>query len=114
MEDSLSRRVHVNHLVAMSSYGTDLHYRILRASPQDVKYMEIMYRLQQSTGTCTCIGNIGTCTCSTGIGTCNNTSIGTGIGTCVSAQDVDYCLTTDGSVRFRDRIYVLDVVSSRR
>jgi len=45
-----------------------------------------MHRLQQSAGTCTCIGT-GTCA---------------GIG----AQDVDYCLTTDGLFRFRDKIYV--------
>jgi len=58
--------------------------------------MEIMHKFQQSTGTstCTCIGS-STRTC-----TCN--------GTCAGAQDVDYCLTTDGLVRFKDMIYVSD------
>jgi len=31
----------VTHLVAMSSYGTDLQDMILRVGQQDVKYMEI-------------------------------------------------------------------------
>lgn len=44
--DALSRRAQVNHLEVMSSYGTDLHDRILQASQQDVTYMEIMHRLQ--------------------------------------------------------------------
>jgi len=72
----------------MSSYGTDLQDRILQAGHQDVKYMEITHRLQQSIGTCTC-GD--TCT---------------GIGTCTGAHDVDYCLTIDGLVRFIDMICV--------
>ena len=54
--------------------------------------MDIMHRLQQSIGTCTGIGN--------------STSIGIGDGT--GAQGMDYCLTVDGLVRFRDRIYLLD------
>lgn len=49
--------------------------------------MDIVHRLQQSTGT--------------GIG--SGTSIGTGAG----VQDVDYYLTTDGLIKFRDMIYVL-------
>lgn len=66
--------------------------------------MEIMHRLQQSIATCDSTGTCEcTCTC-IGIGT----SVGTCIGTGVGAQDVDYCLTLDGLVRFRDRIYVLD------
>ena len=44
--------------------------------------MEIVHRLQQSTG----------------IGTFIGSAIGAG------AQDVDYCLTADGLVRFMDRI----------
>lgn len=44
--------------------------------------MDIMHKLQQSTGTCT------------------------GVGTGIGDQDVDYRLTTDGLVRFRDMIYV--------
>lgn len=43
---SLSRLVQVHHLVAMSSYGTDLHDKILQVGQQNVKYMEIMHRLQ--------------------------------------------------------------------
>lgn len=46
--------------------------------------MEIEHRLQQST-----------CACSSIV-------IGTGV------QDVDYCLKTNGLVRFRDKIYVPD------
>ncbi len=46
--------------------------------------MEIMHRLQQSTGT----------------------STGTGVGTITRDQDVNYRLMADGLVRFRDRIYV--------
>jgi len=63
--------------------------------------MEIMRRLQLSTGigtcgsTCICIGG------SVGIDTGSVTCIGTGI----CAQDVDYCLTIDALVRFRDNIY---------
>jgi len=50
--------------------------------------MDIMHRLQQSTG-------IGTCTSA---GTCTSTG----------DQDADYHLTTNGLVRFRDMIYVLN------
>lgn len=108
-EDALSRRIQVNHLESMSSYGKDLQDRILQAGQQDVKYIDIMHRLQQSTGTnigdSTCIGTcdgtgIGTCTCTcngTGIGTCTGngtcTVTGSGTGTGVGAQVVDYCLT---------------------
>lgn len=35
-------------------------------------------------------------------------SAGIGIGTGVGVQDVDYCLMTDGFIRFRGRIYVPD------
>jgi len=65
-----------------------------------------------STGT-----GIGSSTCtstsngtSTGIGssTCTSTSNGTSTGTGSGAQDVDYCLTTNGLVRFRNMIYVPD------
>ena len=42
--------------------------------------MELRHKLQQSIGTCTSTGE----------------------------QDVDYRLTTNGLIRFRDRIYVLD------
>ena len=98
VEDALSRRIQVNHLAAMRSYGTDLQDRIPRAGQQDVRYMDILHRLQQSTGIGTCTGD------GTGIG------IGTsdGRGTSESGQDVDYCLTGDVLVRFRDRIYVRD------
>jgi len=54
--------------------------------------MEIVHRLQQSIGK----------------GTCSSTGIGTGTSTDTDAQDVDYYLTTDGLVRFRDKIYVSD------
>ena len=43
--DALSRRVQVNHLVAMSSYGMDFQDMILQEAQQDVRYMEIMHRL---------------------------------------------------------------------
>eukprot|EP00253_Pinus_taeda_P020143 PITA_20143 len=82
--DALSRQIQVNHLATMSSYGTDLQDRILQAGQKDVRYMEIMHRLQQST----------------------HTSIGGSTSTGVGAQDVDYYLTIDGLVRFKDRIYV--------
>jgi len=70
--------------------------------------MYIVHRLQQSTssGTGSSIGSgtsIGT-NSSTGIGIGSGIGIGTGVG----AQDVDYCLTTYGLVKFRDRIYVSD------
>ena len=55
----------------MSSYGTYLQDRILQASQQDVRYMEIVHRLQQGVG----IG-IGTT-----VGTCVGIGIGSGIGT---------------------------------
>lgn len=99
---ALNRWVDVNHLATISSYGTDLQDRILRTSQQDVRYMEIMHKLQHSTSTGTGDG-IGTCD-STSTSTC--TSHGIGIGTSASAQDVDYFLTTNGLVRFGDRIYV--------
>eukprot|EP00253_Pinus_taeda_P035833 PITA_35833 len=44
--NALSRQVHVNHLATMSSYGTNLQDRILQAGPQDVRYMEIVHKLQ--------------------------------------------------------------------
>jgi len=50
--NALSRWVHINHLETMSSYGKDLQDSILQAGQQDVRYMEIMRRLQQSTSTC--------------------------------------------------------------
>ena len=83
---ALSRRVQVNNITIMSSYGIDSKDRILQVDHQDDKYMEIMQMLQKSTG-------IGT---------------GTGTGTGTSVQNVDYCLTAKGLVRFRDRIYVPD------
>jgi len=60
----------------MSSYGTNLQDRILRAGQHDVRYMEIVHSLQQSTGT------------------------GSGTSTGAGAQDLDYCLTVDGLVKF--------------
>ena len=74
MVDALSRSIQVNHLAVMSSYGIDLQDRILRAGQQDVRYKEIMHRLQQDAGT-----GVGTCTCS-GIGTGGST----GISMCIS------------------------------
>ena len=81
---ALSRRVQVHHLEAMSSYTMDLQDRILLASPQDVKYMEIVHKLQQGVDTST----------STGLGTCSGTGIGIG------AQGMDYFLTMDRLIRF--------------
>jgi len=66
--DALSRRVIVNHIATMSSYGTHLH-----GGQQDDKYQQLRHKLQQQ-----------------------------GIGD----QDVDYHLTTEGLVIFRDMIYV--------
>ena len=82
--DALSRQIQVNHKAAMSFYGTNLHDRILEEGQQDVRYMTIMHRLQQSTGT------------GTGTGSCTGTGAG--------VEDVGYCLTVDGLVNFRDRI----------
>jgi len=72
--DALSMWVHVNRLATMSSYGTDLQDMVLQVRQQDVKYMEIVHRLQQSIGTC-----IGTCS-STCKGTCNGIGTGAGAG----------------------------------
>ena len=86
--DALSRKVQVNHLATMNSYGIDLQDRILQVGQQDARYMEIVHRLQQSTGTgIDSSTGIGTGS-SIGIGTCSGTCIGidtcssTGIGTC--------------------------------
>ena len=96
--DSLNRWVKVHFLVAMSSYGTDLQDRILWVGQQDVRYMDILHRLQQSTGTGTATGGgVGT-SIGTGDGTGIGTSSGTGIG--VGAQDLDYYLIVDGLVKF--------------
>ena len=72
--DALSRRVDVNHITTMSSYGIDLQDQILQAWQQDDMYSELRHKLQQQ-------------------GRCD--------------QDVDYHLTTNGLVRFRDKIYAL-------
>jgi len=68
--------------------------------------------LQRSTGTCTGIGTCG----STSTGTGDSIDIGTssGTSTCVGAHDVDYCLTKNGLVRLRDRIYVPNLESFMR
>ena len=66
----------------------------MQAGQQDDKYMDIMHMLQQSTGT------------SKGKGT--STSVGIGVSTGEGDQDANYCLTVDGLVRFRDKIYVLN------
>ena len=47
---ALSRRILVNHVAIMSSYGTYLQDLILQAGQQDDKYRELMHRLQQGTG----------------------------------------------------------------
>eukprot|EP00253_Pinus_taeda_P030645 PITA_30645 len=104
--DALSRQIQVHHLAVMSSYGMDLQDRILQAGQQDVRYMENVHRLQQGDSTGTSHG-IGTCTCA-GIGTCSGIGTGVSTSTCTGAQSMDYRLTTDGLVRFRDRIYVSD------
>lgn len=111
VEDSLSRWIQVNHLTTMSSYGTNLQDRISWAGQQEVKYMDIVHKLQQSSGigigdgigTCICTSD-GTGTCSgigtsTGDGTSTDTSTCTGIGDGTGrssgigagAQYVDYC-----------------------
>ena len=78
--DALSRRIQVNRLASMSSYGTELQDKILQEGQQDVRYIEIMHRLQQSTGTVSGIGE--------------------------GAHDVDYYLIVDGLVKFKDMIYM--------
>ena len=93
--DALHRRVKVNHLEYMSSYGTNLQDMLLQAGEQDVRYMDMIHMLQQSNGTST-DGGIGT-----------GTGSGTGTGTGAGALDVDYCLTTNRLAQFRDMIYVL-------
>ena len=72
--DALSRRVQVNHIATMISYGRNLQDQILQAGQQDARYMELMLRLQH--------------------GTCNH--------------DMEYRITVDGLVIFRDKIYVLN------
>lgn len=94
VKDALSRNVQVNHIAAMSCYGTQLHDRILQVGHWDDKYMDIMHRLQWST--CIVTG--------TGVGIC--TSIGTGVSAGRGDQDAGYHLMVDGLVRFRDKIYV--------
>lgn len=70
--------------------------------------MEIVHKLQQSTST-----RIGTCS-SIVIDTCSGIGSGTCIDTGAGEHDVEYCLTTDGLVRFREMIYLQIVVRSRR
>ena len=41
----------MNHIVAMSSYGTYLQDKILKESKEDVKFMDIRHIVQQSAGT---------------------------------------------------------------
>ena len=102
--DALSRWIQVNHIAAMSSYKTYLQDRILQAGAHDVRYMEIMHRSQKGigTGTSTCV-SIGTGS-GTDIG--GSTSTGTDRCTGAGAQGMDYCLTVDGLLRFKDMIYV--------
>lgn len=74
---ALSIWVHVDHLAAMGIYGKNLQDRILYTGEQDVKYMEIVHKLQQG-------DNIGTSTyTSHGIGTCSGVGIGGSTGTCI-------------------------------
>ena len=87
MVGSLSMQVHVTHLEIMSSYGIDLQDRILQASQEDVGI---------GAGAGTRIG----------IGTGGSTGTSTGIGIGATAQGMDYCLTSDGLVKFRDSICV--------
>lgn len=63
---------------------------------RDVRYMDTVQGLQQRKGKCIGYGTIT----STGDGTCRGTGVG--------AQDMDYCLTVDGLVKFRDMIYLRD------
>ena len=44
--DALSRRVQVNHIAAMSSYGKNLQDQNLHARQKDEKYKELRHRLQ--------------------------------------------------------------------
>lgn len=47
--DALSRRIQVNNIAAMSSYGTNLQDQILQSGKQDGRYMELMHKLQKGT-----------------------------------------------------------------
>eukprot|EP00253_Pinus_taeda_P023374 PITA_23374 len=49
--DSLNIWVHVHHLVFRSSYGLDLQDMILQEGQRDVRYMEIVHKLQQGDST---------------------------------------------------------------
>jgi len=44
--DSLSRRIQVNHIATMSSYGKNLQDKILQGGQQDDMNMEFMHMLQ--------------------------------------------------------------------
>lgn len=43
--NALSRRIQVNHIAIMSSYGAVLHDKILQVGQQDVRYMELRHKL---------------------------------------------------------------------
>ena len=45
--NALSRRVEINHIKIMSSYGIDLQDQILQVEQHDDKYRELRHRLQQ-------------------------------------------------------------------
>jgi len=44
--DALSKRIQVNHIAVMSSYGTYLQDQILWAEQQDERYRELKQMLQ--------------------------------------------------------------------
>jgi len=46
---ALNRKVQVNHIETMRSYGTELQDRILQEGQRDNMYREIMHRLHQIT-----------------------------------------------------------------
>ena len=43
--DALSKRIQVNHIATMSSYGKNLWDRILQVGQQDVRYIELRHIL---------------------------------------------------------------------
>ena len=45
--NAFSRRMLVNHIGAMSSYGIELQEQILQVGQQDDKYQQLKHRLQQ-------------------------------------------------------------------
>ena len=78
----------------------------MQAGQQDIRYMDIVYRLQQGVGTGTCDSTCTSTDACTGTSSGTSTNGSACTGTSAGAQGMDYCLTTNGLVRFRDKVYV--------